>query len=1138
MRKLFWLLGMLWIVQLHSQTYNNEWIDFSKMYYKFKVGRNGVYRITQPSLAAIGLGNTPVEQFKLFRNGNEIALFTSVSNGPLPAGGYIEFWGEANDGKTDRALYRNPQYQHTDKISFQTDTSIYFLTTITGTNKRFTNFANPGPSTLPVETYFIYTQGQYFRTKNNLGYAEQRGENIYSSSYDKGEFFSSRDILPAAGSVLTDIQKNLFVYVGGPTNAQLKFGASGNSKNLRNIRVRLNGTVLKDTACNYFDDIVSTSLFPISLLAGNTASMEFINTSVEGTDRMVVSHYEISYARQFNFGGNTNFTFQLPAKAAGYNLEITNFNNGSTSPVLYDLELNERYTGDISAPGRIKFVLAGSIKDRQLVLISQDNSNITNVQPAELQQKTFTNFSTTTNQGDYVIISSPILYKGTNNNNPIADYKNYRNSIAGGGYNVLIVDIEELVDQFAFGIRKHPLSIKNFLRYARAAFSTANIPKYILLIGHGTTYRAYRQNLSSPQADALNMIPTWGEPASDMMLSSADAMSAHPLTPIGRISAVSAKEIEDYLEKVKEYENAQQNSPHTIAGRLWMKNVLQVTGASDLTLGTLLCASMDSYRTIAEDSLFGGKVYTFCKNTVTPVEQFSNKKVTELFEEGLTLLNYFGHSSSTTLEFNIDNPQSYNNQGKYPVFSVNGCNAGNFYTFNPQRFSTTETISEKFVLAKQRGSIAFIASTHFGLTDILDIYLTNFYSLSTKDEYQKSLGVISQRSSQFLSQVFGNNYLARTHAEQITLHGDPAIRLNLQDKPDYIIEESQIKIAPQFISVAQDSFAVGVKIHNMGRVTKDSLLVTVLRQYPDNLTEAVFRNKIKPVLYADSLKFQIPILPLRDVGLNKITVTLDSANNIAEISENNNGITKEFYIYEDEIRPVVPHNYAIVSQQNTKLYASTANPLTPNRTYVFEMDTTSAFNSPLKVSKTIASIGGVIEFQPGITYRDGVVYYWRVGIAPATATTRWSDASFLYKAGYNSASYNQSHYYQHLNSDTSRISLGSDRKWKYGLSFGDLFVRNGVFPTASSLGADYTNAINNNNILGPGCNYDEVIFQVIDPATFKPLQNNFSGGTGLYNSLVHSCGAAVNSILLIYLAAVLIEKKQWILLILFQQALM
>ena len=96
------------------------------------------------------------------------------------------------------------------------------------------------------------------------------------------------------------------------------------------------------------------------------------------------------------------------------------------------------------------------------------------------------------------------------------------------------------------------------------------------------------------------------------------------------------------------------------------------------------------------------------------------------------MLNYFGHSSSTTLEFNLDNPSAYENFGKYPIFYVNGCNAGNFFTYFPQRLSVNETLSEKFVLAKGRGTIAFVASTHFGIVNYLNLFLNGLYGVIAK----------------------------------------------------------------------------------------------------------------------------------------------------------------------------------------------------------------------------------------------------------------------------------------------------------------------------------------------------------------------------------------------------------------------
>src|SRR5690606_30472887 len=99
MKKLLSILFFFYSLAALAQSYNNEWIDYSKTYYKFKVGSNGLYRIPQSALAALNLGSTDVLHFQLWRNGEEVAIYTSSQSGTLASGGYIEFWGEANDGR-------------------------------------------------------------------------------------------------------------------------------------------------------------------------------------------------------------------------------------------------------------------------------------------------------------------------------------------------------------------------------------------------------------------------------------------------------------------------------------------------------------------------------------------------------------------------------------------------------------------------------------------------------------------------------------------------------------------------------------------------------------------------------------------------------------------------------------------------------------------------------------------------------------------------------------------------------------------------------------------------------------------------------------------------------------------------------
>src|ERR1051325_5572191 len=105
MRKLFFGLLVFFSFAAKAQTYNNEWIDYAKTYYKFKVGSDGLYRVTSATLAAAGLGSANAQSFQLWRNGVEVPIYTSVASGTLSSSDYIEFWGKMNDGKPDKELY-------------------------------------------------------------------------------------------------------------------------------------------------------------------------------------------------------------------------------------------------------------------------------------------------------------------------------------------------------------------------------------------------------------------------------------------------------------------------------------------------------------------------------------------------------------------------------------------------------------------------------------------------------------------------------------------------------------------------------------------------------------------------------------------------------------------------------------------------------------------------------------------------------------------------------------------------------------------------------------------------------------------------------------------------------------------------
>ena len=1123
MKKILFCLLITWGFAARAQVYNNEWIDYSKTYYKFKVGKTGVHRISQSLLNTAGLGTTPAEYFQLWRNGVQVPIYTTIATGPLSSADYIEFWGMMNDGKPDRELYRDPSYQINDKWSLETDTSTYFLTVNSNVAQNLRFQASPNNvagNSLPVEPYFIYTAGNYYREKLHGGYAVNVGEYLYSSSYDKAEGWSSHDIYSSATSAglqfdkLIYVFKDLYVFPGGPA-PKFKIAAAGNAINERRYKATINSDSVLGMPMDFFNFNVDSTNFSLNTLNSVSDTVTVIDIPKIGclplpvgcqNDRIVVHNFEITYPRKFNFGGQTNFQFRLTASATGNFLQIANFSYGTSVPVLYDLTNKKRYVADLSAAPDVKFVLPPSATARDLVLASEEATNVTNI--AAMQVRNFVDYSKPAMQGDYMIITSPVLFAGANGTNPVNEYKIYRSSAAGGAYNAKVYLVDELIDQYGFGIKKNPAGLRNFIRYAKKNYSV--FPKQIFIVGRGLTYPYQITAESNPDVDQLNLVPTFGWPASDVLLT-AEPGSSLPEVPIGRLSVINADELAIYLKKVKDFEAQQATSSPSFKDKGWMKNVVHIIGASDVVLDAQLKENMTSYEQTIRDTLFGADVETFSKSTSDYVEQVNSARLQNLFADGISLITYFGHSSTSTLEFNLDNPENYNNFSKYPMFIGLGCNAGDFFRYSPVRLQTKETLSEKYVLSPDRGTIGFVASTHFGIVHYLDIWATRAYQEIASKSYGKTMGEIMKATAEdvfaFTTQ---EDFYARCNTEESELNGDPAIRLNPLPKPDYVIEDQNLRIIPGFVSVADPSFKIDAKLYNIGRAPNVPIVVQVKREFPDKSVVEVERKTIPGIRYVDSISIAIPINPTNDKGLNRITVTIDPDNDVPELYENNNSITKDVFIYEDEARPVFPYNFGIVNHQNIKMIASTANPFAKNKQYMLEVDTTEFFNSAAKVTRTISSAGGVMEFDPGMNFTDSTVYFWRVAPVVTSGSPVWNGASFVYLA--NSApGFSQAHFFQHLKSASNGITLDSaSRTWKYGTRFQNLFVREGSWVTSTGQEAGLSVAINGSAPIRNTCYFQSVVFNVFDQTTFQPwinttLDNLGAVGHGLYGSAANDC---------------------------------
>jgi hypothetical protein len=215
--------------------------------------------------------------------------------------------------------------------------------------------------------------------------------------------------------------------------------------------------------------------------------------------------------------------------------------------------------------------------------------------------------------------------------------------------------------------------------------------------------------------------------------------------------------------------------------------------------------------------------------------------------------------------------------------------------------------------------------------------------------YGKSITYNINEAIRSLLSTYGqNDFGARLHAEETTLHGDPALKMNSFASPDFVVEEPQIRIEPNIVSVADAKFTIKGYIYNIGKATGDSITIQVKHQYPDGTSAIIYNQRIRSVRNRDSLNIEVPIVASRDKGENRITVSIDTDNRYDELSEANNTATRSFIILEDELRPVYPYDLSIVNRTNIKLTASTANPIAASRQYLMEIDTTENFDSPHK----------------------------------------------------------------------------------------------------------------------------------------------------------------------------------------------
>ncbi|WP_375445083.1 C25 family cysteine peptidase [uncultured Fibrella sp.] len=826
--------------------FGTEWINYQQTYYKIPVAQKGLYRITANDLQKAGLPLTGLnpKTLQLFHRGVEQAILVEgEADGKFDTADYIEFIGKGNDGTQDSALYRPASAQPHPYYSLYSDTTAYFLTTrLDGLpGKRMTSYTDLDAAALTPQPYIWAEELRVFTDQYPAGNIYPIGAGYSNgailTAYDVGEGWMSNSIKAQTRyEQAITLTKVLSTSLATPT---LTMQYIGRTPTAHSVQVQVGQSARPRT----LDMVKSVNYDPYTLTIPLSATdvadggRVICSLSPQVPDEEVsMAYLRAEYPHQTDLAGYSYREFKTNAATGGRALlrltsvPITGRVFDITTPGQTSV-LSGTLVASTLTSGTWTSVVREASVPRNLLMVS------TSLPVLGMQRVAFRNINPA--KASFLIVTHPALRAPTvASPDAVAEYAAYRASKAGGSYDTLTVTINQLFNQFSYGER-NAVAIRRFIDY----ISRNGSPRALLLVGQSRDPQGVRKN---PLASSLDMVPSGGWPGSDLALVTGlnGRPEYVPAVAVGRLNVTQPQQVLDYLNKVKEHESAASTA-------LWRKKMLHLSGGRSAYELNLFRAFVDEFATDITRKYVSASVETVSKRTDDPVE---NIPIVDQVNKGIGMISMFGHSSLDVADIDIgyvsNDRLGYRNKGRYPLLLANGCASGNFY-FGPKTF-----VSD-WVLTPDRGAILALAHTYNGFASALKTYTDNLYSVMTDSTwYAKPFGDIQVEAIRRYMLV-NNSIYDKTNAEQITLQGDPAVRLFPFSRPDLTFSDGGIRVVAQ-----PNSVSLTAVVLNLGRGMSQRPEVRV-RQYAASgqlLQET--RQPVNAATYSDTLRISLPVTTL------------------------------------------------------------------------------------------------------------------------------------------------------------------------------------------------------------------------------------------------------------------------------------
>ncbi|CAN5745164.1 hypothetical protein BH20ACI4_BH20ACI4_09600 [soil metagenome] len=617
---------------------------------KIAVKKEGFYRVSRTELEAAGFNvNASSGLWQLYLNGEEQAMIVEEK------GQYIEFYG-ANFADTD-----------------ESDKQFFYLLVGPEQGKRIKDSLARRISASVAATNFEQVQTKKERIYYIANIRNGDNQNFF------GTFISDT---PAAVSFeLRGIDYNI-------NKTEISVVVQGASLIPHLTKVAINGQEFGTFSGENHASMKFDFGVPTNLLVEGTNSVQF--TALSGSsDFSFFDSISVNLRRKYTADQN-QLSFPSGSykntKVGGFsspNVRVFDLTYKGNPTLVTNLSITENsgsFTVDIP-----------SHRQRPMYAVADDAVK----QADSITQNTPSTLSVPANTGQLVIITHKNWMTEAN------AWANYRTA---DGFNVKVVDIEDIFDEFNYG-QTSAKSITDFAQYAKNNWQTP--PAYVLLMGDATYDPRNYTGIGNFNFVPTKMVNTvYTETGSDDALTDFNNDGLAEI-PIGRLPVRSAAEVVHLLNKVGIFEQTVNQAMNRGA-----------TCASDVPNGydfAALCS-----RVLNELPSGVNKNYINRGDANAPAVLLND------LNSGKYIVNYSGHGHTTVWAaagfFSSSTALTLTNGNNLSIFTMLTCLNG--YFIEP----ATNSLSESLLKAQNGGAVAVWSSSGLTTPDHQEVMARRFYN--------------------------------------------------------------------------------------------------------------------------------------------------------------------------------------------------------------------------------------------------------------------------------------------------------------------------------------------------------------------------------------------------------------------------